>query len=169
MVHKSKENRKQFIKAEKYILILLVISYIAGVCSGCYFVLSNKDNAIFTSYITTGNAINIGIFFILALLLKYSGVLSGLLYVLPFFSGIQNSACYCRYFLMDKVPVESLIFAVIKDSAVILLLILYIIVIISQILNRKYNIKKDFKYFSLYFSGMIIVYIIDFIIKTIIF
>ncbi|MBE6887024.1 MAG: hypothetical protein E7484_01240 [Ruminococcaceae bacterium] len=169
MVNKTKESRKQAIKAEKYILLFLLISYISGVCSGCYFVLSNKDNALFTSYITTGDAINVGIFFILSLLLKYSGILSVLLYFLPFFSGIQNSANYCNYLLMDNIPVYSIISDAIKDTAIVLLLILYIIVILSQILNRKFNIKKDLKYFLLYFSGMTVIYIIDYIITTVVF
>jgi len=167
MVHKNKEKRNKQNKIEKYILAILIISYVVGLCYGCYFVVSNENNAVFVSYITSNNFINTLIFFIAVILLKYSGILSGILYILPFFSGIQNSAYYCNILLNKETILHNIVFVVLRDTAVLFLLILYIIVTISQIINKKNNIKKDIKLFYVYISGALVTHLLHYVIKLI--
>ena len=167
MVHKNREKRNRQNRVEKYILAILIVSYVAGLCYGCYFVVSNENNAVFVSYITSNNFINTLIFFIAVILLKYSGILSGILYILPFFSGIQNSAYYCNILLNKETILHSIVFDVLRDTAVLFLLILYIIVTISQIINKKNNIKKDIKLFYVYISGALVTHLLHYVIKLI--
>ena len=157
MVHKTKEIRKRQISSEKYILFLLIISYFAGIYIGCRFTyLSN--NIIFINYIVKNSVLSDVLCIIAALLLKYSGILNGVLYMLPFFSGIQNSVFYCKFILSDTDISYSFVMGIIKDTAVLMMLLLYILITINQIINKKYNIKKDLKYVSAYLSGIVVIF-----------
>lgn len=168
MVHKTKEIRKRQISSEKYILFLLIVSYFAGIYIGCRFTyLSN--NIIFINYIAKNSVLNDILCIIAALLLKYSGILNGVLYMLPFFSGIQNSVFYCKFILSDTNISYSFVMGIIKDTAVLMMLLLYILIIINQIINKKYNIKKDLKYVSAYLSGIVVIYFLEYILVNIIF
>ena len=161
MVHKTKEIRKRQISSEKYILFLLIVSYFAGIYIGCRFTyLSN--NIIFINYIAKNSVLN-------DILCKYSGILNGVLYMLPFFSGIQNSVFYCKFILSDTDISYSFVMGIIKDTAVLMMLLLYILIIINQIINKKYNIKKDLKYVSAYLSGIVVIYFLEYILVNIIF
>lgn len=169
MVKKTKAIHKP-LKPEKYFLILLIISYAAGVCSGSYFSLSSSENTDYIKYLFFNSSLNSIIYFIIALLLKYSGILNGVLYIIPFFTGIQNSASYCKNIIQNShIITYNYISEAIRDSAVLMLLILYIIIIMTQILNKKYNIKKDLKYFSVYFLAVLTIYILFYILNNFIF
>lgn len=153
----------------KYIFILLLLSYILGICIGSFFVFSDEINADFTNKIISHHNFKALLYFIIAFMLKYSGVLSGLLAALPLFLGIQNSAGYsCKIMNPSSIKYEAALTAI-KDAAVIMLLIFYIIIIINQIINKRYLLKKDLKYFCVYFSGALIVIILHILIKSIIF
>ena len=168
MVHKTKEIRKRQISSEKYILFLLIVSYFAGIYIGCRFTyLSN--NIIFINYIAKNSVLNDILCIIAALLLKYSGILNGVLYMLPFFSGIQNTVFYCKFILSDTNISYSFVMGIIKDTAVLMMLLLYVLIIINQIINKKYNIKKDLKYVSAYLSGIVVIYFLEYILVNIIF
>ena len=170
MVSKIKKSKTNEIFSEKYILILLISGYLLGICIGCYFVFSNISNADFTNNVIKSGYIKSLIFFPCAFILKYSGVLSGFICTLTLFTGTQNALLYCNNILnTDNKIVYPLILTVLKDTAVIILLILYITIIINQIIHKKYNIKKDIKYFSVYFCGAIIINVSEFILKTFIF
>lgn len=170
MVKNVKKNKKSYANAEIHTLILLLSAYLLGVCIGCFYVYSNKSNAIFSLNVINSYAAKNILYFVAALILKYSGILSGIICILPVFIGIQNSIYYCSYILnsTDKI-IYTTILTVIKDSALTFLLILYIIVIVSQILNQKYVLKKDLKYFAVYFSGANIIILLEYLLKTFIF
>lgn len=159
------KNKK--IYAEKHILIILIVLYIIGISIGSIFILNiNKPNLL----LKYNNAINTLLYFIIAITLKYSGVLSCTICFLPLMMGIQNSAFYCNRLLnYNNDTIHELILAAIKDTSIIMLLILYIIVIISQILNNRYNIKRDMQYFLSYFIGVNAIIIFEFLLKTFIF
>jgi len=170
MMLKKNRNIKNNAAFEKYILIVLLSSYLLGVCIGCYFIFSSDINYGYAENIVQIQTFGILLYFVIALILKYSGILKGIIYILITFLGIQNSANYCNYILnkSDKI-IYSTVLAVIKDSTVTLLLILYIIVIINQIINKKYIVKKDLKYFSVYFTGALIILLLEYALKTFIF
>lgn len=168
MVNK-KTNSNKLVKTEKYVFFLLLLSYITGICTGSFFVFSDDINMVFTQKVLSPNDFKVLLYFIMAFMLKYSGIASGLLIVLPFFLGIQNSADYsCNIITADLKKYEAAL-TTIKDTAVIMLLILYIMIIISQIINKKYAIKKDIKYFIVYFSGTTIILVLKNILEIILF
>lgn len=168
MINRKLTSSKTF-SIYKYIFVLLLLSYILGICIGSFFVFSNKVNAEFTHRIISNYDFKVLLYFITALLLKYSGVLSGLLAALPLFLGIQNSAGYsCKIMNPFTIKYEAALTAI-KDTAVIMLLIFYIIIIINQIINKRYQLKKDLKHFCVYFSGALIVILLHILIRTIIF
>ena len=169
MVHKTKEMRKWQISAEKYILLLLIISYFLGIYTGCRFSYTSNDNILFIKYIEKNSLFSDIFCFIVAVLLKYSGILNGVLYMIPFFSGIQNSVFYCKNIINNTGISYDLILNLLKDTAILMMLLLYIIIIIKQILSKKYNIKKDLRYFSIYLSGVIIVLFFEYILVNFIF
>ena len=159
MIKKIKEKRNNT-DIEKYIFILLIIAYISGIISGCCFIFKNPDNIELTKYLSLNNTITFIIYLISAFLLKYSGILCGFIFFLPFLNGVQNSVYYSKILLFSNdINLYLNIINAIKDTAISLLLILYLIVIISQIIYRKYNIKKDLKYFTAYIVSSILIYL----------
>ena len=168
MVNK-KLNFKKAINAEKYIFCILLLGYILGICIGSFFVLDNAENATFTSNVMSDKNFKALLYFIIALLLKYSGVLSGLLIILPMFLGIHNSAGYSCIILNNESLKYKTAFAMLKDTAIVMLLVLYIVLIVNQIINKKYNLKKDCKYFIVYFGASSLIILIEQLINTILF
>ena len=168
MVNKSIYNKK-IINAEKYIFCILLLGYITGICIGSYFVLSNTENADFTNNVLSDSTFKVLLFFIIALLLKYSGILSGLLIILPMFLGVHNSAGYSCIILNKSTIKYKTAFTMLKDTAIVMLLVFYIILIVNQIINKKYNLKRDLKYFTIYFTASVVVLLIEFILSNIIF
>lgn len=168
MVHK-KSNEYRKINAEKYIFALLLLSYILGICIGSFFVMSDSRNAEFSGVMLSDSNFKVLIYFITAVLLKYSGVLSGLLVVLPLFLGIQNSANYCCVILNTDINKYKTALTMLKDTAIVMLLVFYIIVIVNQIINKKYVLNKDLKYFTVYFTATVVIIILETIIKLVIF
>ena len=171
MISKNKKSKNKVNNnLEKYLFILLLSGYIVGLCIGSYFVFSNKQNAVLANNIAAAGLISSVIYFPAAAILKYSGILSGLIGILTVFSGIQNSIIYSNNILNSHINTTySKIVTVLKDTSVIILLIIYITIIIIQISNNRYNLKKDIKYFISYFSGAVIVNIIEYILKNFIF
>jgi len=168
MVNK-KFNNKKIINAEKYIFLLLLLSYITGICIGSFFVFSNNDNAKFTNVLISQKDFKVLLYFIIALLLKYSGVLSGMLSILPLFLGIQNAANYSCCILNISDTKYKTAFTILKDTAIVMLLVFYIIIIINQIINKKYILKKDIKYFTVYFIAATVIIVLGNILKKFIF
>ena len=170
MVSKIKSSKKEYINTEKYALILLLFGYVLGILIGCFFVYSNAENAELINNLIKDSYVKKLIYFISALILKYSGILSGAICTLPIFSGIQNSAYYCSYILnSDKKIIYKIVLKMLSDTALTILLILYLIIIINQIANKKYNLKKDFKYFSVYIGGSSIIIILKYVLENFIF
>ena len=113
MVNKGNNNNKKIRNTEKYAFILLVSGYISGLCIGAFFVFSNNANAAFTNSVVNHNDLYVLTVFIIALILKYSGILSGVMCTLPVFLGICNSAILPASVLhtlpvSDAVPYEFL-------------------------------------------------------------
>ena len=170
MVNRIKNKQQIKINTEKYTLILLTIGYILGVCVGCFFVLSGNDNAALANRVVQSGDAKPLLYFMLALMLKYSGILNGAICTLPIFLGIQNSIYYSsKILIIDEFNIIKGIIGVAKDTAVVLLLIMYIIVIVKQIINKKYNLKKDIKYFIMYFCGAFIVVLLESVITGFLF
>ncbi len=166
----NKKNNKRTNNIEKYILILLISGYLLGFCVGCYFVFGNTNQAEFTNRIVKISNIKTLIYFILPIVFKYSGALSTAMCGLPFFMGVQNSAYYCNLLRINKTQyVYTTIISMLKDSAIVFLLILYLIVTIIQIIHKRYKLKKDLKYFGFYFSGALIILSAEYIITKFIF
>ncbi|MBR2027683.1 MAG: hypothetical protein IKA10_01675 [Oscillospiraceae bacterium] len=166
MVNKGNNNNKKIRNTEKYAFILLVSGYISGLCIGAFFVFSNNANAAFTNSVVNHNDLYVLTVFIIALILKYSGILSGVMCTLPVFLGICNSAYYCNYIINNKNKIlYTAILDMLKDTAICILLILYIIIIILQISSKKYILKKDLKYLAVYLSGASIIYIFEHLLK----
>ena len=144
---------KNKINAEKYFFIILLFSYITGICIGSYFVFSDSNTAEFTKNILTDSNFKVILYFFISMLLKYAGVLSGIIFFVPMLFGIQNSADYCCY-ILEKASIKyETALTPIKDTAVAMLLILYIVVILNQAFNNKYNVKRDIKLLSVYVTG----------------
>ena len=169
MINKNNGNKRNRI-IEKYTFILLISGYVSGICIGAFFVFSNAENAAFTQTVVKNNDLKTLVFFVLALILKYSGILSGAMCTLPLFLGIHNSAYYCNYIISSKNKlIYTAVLDMLKDTSVCILLILYIMIIIIQITSKKYIIKKDIKYLAVYLSGAAIIYILEYTLKIFIF
>ena len=160
MVKKYKHTKNNKIKTESYLFLVLTLAYILGISSGCYFILNNYNNLIFAKHIILNKTLNSMIYLITILLFKYSGILNVLLYTIPFFIGIQNSVLYCNKLTDNNRFILNNLHTIIKDTAILFLIILYLIITLLQILCKKYNIKKDIKYFSIYICGIIIIHIL---------
>lgn len=169
MVRKIKNNKIPANKMEKVTFILLVLGYIFGICIGSYVAFNNP--ILFTeSRLSHGNLLGYLIYFISAIILKYSGILSGAMCTLPVFAGIQNSAFYCNYILnFENKSIYKTVIVMIMDSAVIFLLILYITIIIMQILSGKFTVKKDIRYIAIYSAAVIVINTVYNILNNIIF
>ena len=159
----NKKTRSIKFKLENYIEILLTSGYIFGVLIGCFYTLSN--NCSYDSLIVSNKYFYTIIYFIITIILKYSGILSGAVCTLPIVLGIQNSAYYCSLILSYKYKfIYNALLMIIRDTAIIILLILYITIIMYQIINKKYNIKKDIRLFFMYFSGSVIINLLHYMI-----
>ena len=55
MIHKKFNDRRR-IHAEKYIFILLLFSYVLGICIGSFFVMSDNKNADFSGLILSDSS-----------------------------------------------------------------------------------------------------------------
>ena len=97
MVYKKSDNKSKglSINLEKYIFSLLILSYILGMCIGSFFVFSNSDNALSTSYMSSRSPLKITMYFVIALVLKYSGILSSTVCLLMFVFGFVFCSLYC--------------------------------------------------------------------------
>lgn len=170
MVNKNKNNKYKIKYIERYTFILLIAGYILGICTGSIFVFSNSSNIEFAGAVINSNNINYILYFIFALILKYSGILSGSICILPVFMGICNSSRYCCYILnSENKLIYTTILTLFKDTSISLLLIYYIIIIIIQICSQKYILRKDIKYLSAYLLGAIIINILENMIITFVF
>ena len=165
----SKRNRKSIKKSERTVLTILILIYILGVISGYLFISDNTENELFAAYLSRKNTYNTTVFFFMAFLLKYSGILGTAVCLLPFLSGINNSVYYYNLFSDAKGLEFKTITDILSNTAIIMLLILYCIVILLQIFNKKYNIRRDIKYFFVYISAVIVIYLLKFTMNIILF
>ena len=152
----NKKGRIKKFKLENYIEILLISGYIFGIIVGCSYILSSDYS--YNNIFTNNKYLYSIIYFVITIILKYSGILSGAVFTLPVVLGIQNSAYYCSLILNYKYKfIYNGILIIIKDTAISILLILYITIIIYQIINKRYNVKKDIRLFFMYFSGAVVI------------
>ena len=150
--------------------MLLIFGYILGMCIGASFIFGHNRNAEFIGIVFYKNDFCFILFFVFALILKYSGILSGAICTLPVFLGIYNSIDYCSNILnTTERPLYTNILNTLKDTSICFLLILYIIIIIVQISSNKYIINKDLKYLATYLSGTIIICMLKNVLNSFIF
>lgn len=167
MASKNSIKHSRYINIEKYVFLLIIVFYITGLCCGCYYAFKSTQNLGFVKQIADVNAFEILLCFAVALAFKYAGILSCIIYILPLIAGIVNGANYCILYAQNSLSYSNIL-TILKDSAVVMLLILYIIVLISQIINKRFSLKKDLKYLYVYLCGVIIVLIIHYILSKII-
>ena len=106
MVNRIKNKQQIKINTEKYTLILLTFGYMLGVCVGCFFILSGSDNTVLANRVVQSGGVKHLLYFMLALMLKYSGILNGAICTLPVFLGIQNSIYYSSKILIIDEPIQ---------------------------------------------------------------
>ena len=183
MVYKNTGNKKFKIKYKKILFIIAIVIYIIGLCTGCCFAFKNSQNMAFVQKVTdVEELINAGNKGILAasakylsrdiillcqvLIFKYSGILKGLCFAMPFIMAVQNSCIYAGNIYQSRLTVFNLFFNfILKDTAVAMILLLYTCITTNEILSDKYIPKKDIINLSVYISAIIIVYIIGFTVK----
>ncbi|MEG0019331.1 MAG: hypothetical protein RR728_02190, partial [Oscillospiraceae bacterium] len=83
MIYKKSNVKSAAAEGEKYVFLILFFTYIIGVCAGCYFVFSNSKNVAVIDFMLCKSHVAILLYFTVALVLKYSGILSSLMCVLP--------------------------------------------------------------------------------------
>lgn len=170
MINKRNKSKNKIRNLEKYSLILLISGYVFGIFTGAFFVFSDNQNAEFTNTVITHNNLDIFIYFAVALILKYSGILSGAMCLLPIFLGIHNSTYYCDYIInAENKLIYTTVLTILKDTSVCILLILYITILIVQISLQKNNFKKDIKYLIVYITGVSVINLLEYIFVNIIF
>lgn len=170
MLYKKSNIKSASPDGEKYIFGVLIFTYIVGVCSGCYLVFSNSKNLAVTEYLVSKNPFLLLLYFLLALVLKYSGILSSLICLLPAALGLQNAIYYCSSILQKSENIfPSLLTATLKDTSVSLLLIIYTTLIAFQIISKRYNIRNDLKYLAVYIMGIVSISAIDYALSSFIF
>ena len=183
MVYKNTGNKKFKIKYKSILFILTVFIYVTGVCTGCSFAFKNSRNIALVRKVTVVeelvNIENKGIFadcmqyslrdlimLCRVLVFKYSGVLKGLCLAVPFVVAVQNACIYAGNIYQDKLSVFNLFFDfILKDTAIVMILLIYTCLTANEILSDKYNPKKDIINFSVYLCATVIVYIIDITVK----
>ena len=179
MIYKSKESKQHNLTQNKIILNIIFLLYIAGLCAGCSFACKNSANFDFVKQVifitNTGNSILLVnkslllrdlIMFAIVLILKYAGILKGLVVCAPFIVAIQNSSIYCILLCQYETTIYQLLFYyVLKDVTISLILILYVYIIIKDIFSNREDTAKDFKRLSVYCISILIIYVVDYFIK----
>lgn len=166
---KKQSGKKQSINTEKYIFLLLIAFYTTGLCCGCSFVYKADENIVFAKYISGTDIAQSILYFAVALAFKYSGILSGALYIIPLFCGIETSVNFTVHLLKNNVTAYSYLPYIIRDSAIAMLLILYVLVLTTQLLAKRLSIKKDIRYLFVYLCGVVLIMLLHYIFTNIIF
>ena len=185
MVYKSTDNTKVKIELVNIIFLILIIMYFSGLCCGCKFAFKNSHNMAFVQNVIDIDKMikieNNGIYAVSVqyfirdvvmlcriLILKYSGILKGLCLSVSFIVAVQNSCIYSYVIYQNKLSLFRLILDfVLKDTAIIIILLFYTCIISKEIIKEKYNPKKDIFNSLIYISAMIMVYIIDSTVKIV--
>lgn len=183
MVYKNSSN-KILLNRNKIIVVFLILIYISGIFSGCAFAFKNAENLIFVQKVldiekiikslNSGNLTSLlkYIFRDFALLcaiiiLKYSGVLKGIVISIPFAYAVQNTCIYICAIFNKTTTFFNLIFSyLLKDIAVGMIIIVYTYSIIIEILNDRYNLKKDSIRLIIHTVAVTFIYVVDFSVKA---
>lgn len=185
MIYKSKEFKRN--NFNKLIFNSVIFLYFLGLCVGCMFAVKNTDNWDYVKRITDIEKLTFksntpffkvyrqqilhSISFIaLALIFKYSGILKSMTVVIPFVLAIQNSCVYTVLLVDGEFSIYRLLFEhTLKNTAISFVIILYVYIMIKEILSGREHIKKDIKKLLIYCTTIFFVYLIDYLIKTIIY
>ena len=186
MTYKNYNNVKNKTRSRKAVFYILIFIYIFGLVTGCMFTLKNTENLEFVKKITLTESlftdksdnyiihsskfiIRDVILLLFVLIFKYSGILKGLSSCIPAILSIQNSSVYAALMIDKKISVFNLMFNyIIKDTAISFLILSYCFIIFNEIIEAKENPERDIKRFSIYLSGIIVVYLLNFLIKLVV-
>lgn len=187
MIYKNIDLKKYKYQGKKLIFSIILIIYIAGICTGSLFAFKNSHNLAFIQKVTFAENItkveNTAFlarsvkFFIrdimlicLILIFKYSGILKGMCITVPFVFGVQNSCIYSTIFSLNQLSAFNILFNyIIRDTAVILIVLVYLLAVITEIIVSKENVKKDIKNLIIFIFAVLCIYIIDLTIKSFIY
>ena len=187
MLYKKAAKKPDKIYIRNLIFIVLLGIYIGGLCAGCAFALKNEQNLSFVQKITFTSgfsalsqginpAIDYSAIFrdticiLMLLLLKYSGILKGFTLTIPFIMAIQNGSIYTS--LLNNSQISMLIITltnVLRDSAVIFLVLIFSSIIVRDIIDEKENYKKDIRLSLVYGLSVVFIYMIDYSVKLFIY
>lgn len=187
MVYKNNHIKSKKRQYKKFVFYVLLIIYFTGMCAGCTFAFKNGNNMDFVSKVTfTANSdlfnksailsqsvrflirdlICVAIIFVL----KNAGILKGLCRCVPFIVAVQNSCIYTILIYKNKINIFNIIFFyLVKDSAVVFLIMIYCFISVMDIISDKNDIKMDIKKAGIYISGILFIYVIDYAVKTLIY
>ena len=185
MIYKSKEFKRS--SFNKFIFNLIIFLYFLGLCAGSIFAVKNADNWDFIKRVTNIENLtfqskipffklykqyilnNIS-FVALVLIFKYSGILKSMAAVIPFILAIQNSCVYIILLADSQLSIYALLFEhILKNTAVSFIIVLYVYTIIKEILSGREDVKKDIKKLLIYWITILGIYLIDYLIKAIIY
>jgi len=187
MIYKNIDLKKYKYQSKKLIFSIILIIYIAGICTGSLFAFKNSQNLTFIQKVTfvenTAKVENTAflaqsvklcirdiMLICLILIFKYSGILKGMCITIPFIFGVQNSCIYSTIISLKQPSAFNILFNyIIRDTAVILIVLLYLLVVIYEIITSKENVKKDIKYLIIFIFATLCIYIIDLTIKSFIY
>ncbi|MBQ3587340.1 MAG: hypothetical protein II977_02110 [Oscillospiraceae bacterium] len=181
MINKSKKHRAV---SRKLIFSFILLIYISGLCCGAVFSLKNAGNLAFAGEISTGTENVISgkhgilksyyikyifrdiLYLISVYYLKNSRSAKGVVLAVPFILSLQNSCLYTA-FVMKKLTVYKIISnLVVKDTAIAFIIIICTAAAVYDILYRKENRNKDLQNTGIYIAGIVMVYIIDYSVKS---
>lgn len=184
MVYKNNEIKNLKIQYRKLIFSLVLLIYFIGLCAGCSFAFKNSRNLAFVQKVTVieniANTENTALFALsgrylardlimlsMILVFKYAGILKGLCVTVPFIMAVQNSCIYISKIYLENLSFFNLFFYFfIKDTAVIFIILVYNYTVVNEIINHKSFVKSDIKKLMIYSVAIILIYIIDTVIKT---
>lgn len=186
MIYKNKDSKNKYLN-KNYIFAAVIFIYFIGLIAGCSFVFKNGDNLTFVKKVTLIENIINGetkpisalsttyvtrslICIITVLILKYSGILKGMCICIPFILAVQNSAMYSILLYENRFSLFQILYTfMLKDSAVVFIVLIYCGIIINEIVTYKENVKSDIKKLLLYLTAVCIINLIDYTVKAMIF
>ena len=186
MIYKNKDSKNKYLN-KNYIFAAVVFIYFIGLIAGCSFVFKNGDNLTFVKKVTLIENIINGeakpilalsttymtrslICIITVLILKYSGILKGMCICIPFILAVQNSAIYSILLYENRLSLFQILYTfILKDSAVVFIVLIYCGIIINEIVTYKENVKSDIKKLLIYLTAVCIINLIDYTVKAMIF
>lgn len=184
MIRKPAKNKHIRYNYKNIIFFIIIIVYFLGLSAGCYMTIKNALNLDFVKSVTgvTDSSITAYngdfrrfktflirdiIFFLIALLIKYSGILRGLCICLPFVISLQNGAIISNDYVSGLGLFSLTCDYILRNTAASFIFLIYCSILIYDILRDREDKKRDKRTVFIYILSVITIYRIDFLIKNI--